>query len=128
MRLHPKCYQLLCTASLKSFKYVQLRTCIQVSPPEPIESSQFGVALLAPATEGSCTAEAKVEMMARAGPPHKMSTLSVVDSCSVFAFGGKDQNNQQFATVYCYNLETNNWHGAGYMLSSCYGIAVATAK
>ena len=100
---------------------------IRVSPPEPVESSQSGLAPLAPATEGSCTAEAKVEMMVHAGPPHKMSTLSVIDGC-LFAFGGKDQDNQLFATVCCYNPETNSWQRAGSMLSSRYGVAISTVK
>ena len=67
-------------------------------------------------------------MTTHAAPPHKMSTLSVIDGC-LFAFGGKDQDNQPFATVYCYSPESNSWQGAGSMLSSCYdGVAISTVK
>ena len=95
---------------------------VRVSSPESVESSQSSesttTATTATAAKGSTTTEAKLEMTVamHAAPPQKMSTLSVIDGY-LFAFGGKDEDNQPFATIYCYSPETNSWSGAGSMLS-----------
>ena len=105
---------------------------VRVPPPESVGSSQSSestTTATAAAAKGSSTTEAKLEMTVatHAAPPHNMSTLSVIDGY-LFAFGGKDQDNQPFATIYCYTPETNSWSGAGSMLSSRYGVAVTAVK
>ena len=44
----------------------------------------------------------------------------------LFAFGGKDEDNQPFSSIYRFVEETNMWKEAGYMTTARYGAAVAT--
>ena len=44
----------------------------------------------------------------------------------LFAFGGKDEDNQPFSSIYRFVEETNTWKEAGYMTTARYGAAVAT--
>ena len=93
-------------------------TAVTTSPPQFVFKPVYGC---------TDTTEAKLDMTTHAPPPNKMSTLSVING-SLFSFGGKDQDNQPFATVYCYSPETNSWQVAGSMLSSRYGVAVSKVK
>ena len=43
----------------------------------------------------------------------------------LFAFGGKDGDNQPFSSIYRFVEETNTWKEAGYMTTARYGAAVA---
>ena len=64
-----------------------------------------------------------------ASPPHQMYALCVVRHC-LFAFGGKDCDNQPFSTVYQYDPEAVHdvWKPAGNMCSSRYGVATTIFK
>ena len=50
-------------------------------------------------------------------------TISVVDG-TLFAFGGKDEDNQPSSDVHCYNSSSKAWEPAGYMHNARYGALV----
>lgn len=58
-------------------------------------------------------------------PFPKKSPLCAVGGY-LFAFGGKDEDNQPFSSIYRFVEETNTWKEAGYMTTARYGAAVAT--
>ena len=58
-------------------------------------------------------------------PPYTDSTLHVVKD-TLFAFGGRDKDNQPTSDVLRYNPDTDSWESAGYMRSARYNVAVAT--
>ena len=51
-------------------------------------------------------------------PPLMKSSLCAVGGC-LFAFGGRDEDNQPFSSVYRFIEETNTWKEAGYMHDHC---------
>ena len=60
-------------------------------------------------------------------PPHEGSTLQVVKE-NLFAFGGRDQDNQPSSDVLRYNHGSNSWESAGYMRSCRYNVVVTTVQ
>jgi N-acetylneuraminic acid mutarotase len=52
------------------------------------------------------------------------SPLCAVGGC-LFAFGGKDEDNQPFSSVYRFVEKTNTWREAGYMNTARYSATVA---
>ncbi len=58
-------------------------------------------------------------------PPHPGSTIHAVKN-TLFAFGGRDKDNQPTPDVLRYNPDTDTWESAGYMRSCRYNVAVAT--
>ena len=60
-------------------------------------------------------------------PPYTDSTLHVVKD-TLFAFGGRDKDNQPTSDVLRYNPDTDSWESAGYMRSARYNVAVATVR
>ena len=60
-------------------------------------------------------------------PPHQGSTLHAVKG-NLFAFGGRDQDNQPSSDVLRYNPGSNMWESAGYMRSSRYNVVVTTVQ
>ena len=60
-------------------------------------------------------------------PPYTDGTLNVVKD-TLFAFGGRDKDNQPTSDVLRYNPDTNTWESAGYMRSTRYNVAVVTVQ
>ena len=60
-------------------------------------------------------------------PPHTASTLHTVKG-NLFAFGGRDQDNQPSSDVLRYNPDSNTWESAGYMRSARYNVVVTTVQ
>ena len=60
-------------------------------------------------------------------PPHEESTLHVVKE-NLFAFGGRDEDNQPSSDVLRYNPGSNSWESAGYMMSARYNVVVTTVQ
>ncbi len=58
-------------------------------------------------------------------PPHPGSTIHAVKN-TLFAFGGRDKDNQPTPDALRYNPDTDTWESAGYMRSCRYNVAVAT--
>ena len=56
-------------------------------------------------------------------PPPMKSSLCAVGGC-LFTFGGRDEDNQPFSSVYRFIEETNMWKEAGYMTTARYGAAM----
>ena len=55
--------------------------------------------------------------------PQSMFTIAGVED-TLFAFGGKDEDNQPSSDVYRYNSATKIWEPAGYMRNARYGIII----
>ncbi len=55
------------------------------------------------------------------------STLHAINN-ELFAFGGRDSDNQPTSDVLRYNPDTDTWESAGYMRSARYNVAVATVQ
>ena len=62
-----------------------------------------------------------------APPPYTDSTLHVVKDM-LFAFGGRDEDNQPTSDVLRYNPDTDSWESAGYMRVARYNVAVVTIQ
>ena len=60
-------------------------------------------------------------------PLFEGSTLHVVKD-TLFAFGGRDKDNQPTSDVLRYNPDTDSWESAGYMRSARYNVAMATVQ
>ena len=60
-------------------------------------------------------------------PPYTDSTLHVVKD-TLFAFGGRDEDNQPTSDVLRYNPVTDSWESAGYMRTARYNVAVVTVQ
>ena len=60
-------------------------------------------------------------------PPHTASTLHAVKG-NLFAFGGRDKDNQPSSDVLRYNSDSNTWESAGYMRSARYNVVVTTVQ
>ena len=60
-------------------------------------------------------------------PPYTASTLHVVKG-NLFAFGGREQDNQPSSDVLRYNPVSNSWESAGYMRSARYNVVVTTVQ
>ena len=60
-------------------------------------------------------------------PPHEGSTLHVVKG-NLFAFGGREQDNQPSSDVLRYNPGSNSWENAGYMRCARYNVVVTTVQ
>ena len=70
-----------------------------------------------------------VTEIAQLPPPMQcmhMYTIATVKD-TVFAFGGKDVDNQPSSDVHRYNLASKTWEPVGYMRSARYGIIVTSA-
>lgn len=57
--------------------------------------------------------------------PHSMYTIASVEN-TIFAFGGRDEDNQPTSDVYRYNSAANIWEAAGYMRNAHYGVTVTS--
>ena len=57
--------------------------------------------------------------------PHSMYTIASVEN-TLFAFGGRDEDNQPTSDVYRYNSAANIWEAAGYMRNARYGVTVTS--
>ena len=55
--------------------------------------------------------------------PHSMFTIASVED-TLFAFGGKDEDDQPTSDVYRYNSVAKVWEPAGYMRNARYRIIV----
>ena len=62
-----------------------------------------------------------------APPPYSDSTLHVVKD-TLFAFGGRDKDNQPTSDVLRYNSDTDSWESAGYMRTARHGVTVVTIQ
>ena len=60
-------------------------------------------------------------------PPQEMYTLCAINGC-LFAFGGKDSDNQPFSFIYKYDTEADVWNPAGNMCTSRYGVATVVCN
>ena len=60
-------------------------------------------------------------------PPYTDCTFHVVKD-TLFAFGGRDEDNQPTSDLLRYNPDTDSWESAGYMRSARYNVAVVTVQ